>query len=70
MKNIAIIGLGVISQYYKRAIEQSGQFNIVAVSDLSKKAVSANLYAKYPFFFNYVEMIQKIIVFVKNILYI
>jgi len=57
MKTIALIGLGVISEHYLYALENNQNFSLVAVADLNENCASKNLYAKYPFFTDYKQMI-------------
>ncbi len=59
MKRIGIIGLGVISANYKKALLASPHFQLVAVSDVNERAKSRDLYREYPFYTDYQGMIQK-----------
>lgn len=58
MKKIGIIGLGVISKNYLRALQASPHFSLTAVSDVNENAVSRALYQDYPFYTDYLTMIE------------
>lgn len=58
MKKIGIIGLGVISQNYLRALQASPYFSLTAVSDVNEQAKSRALYQDYPFYTDYITMIE------------
>ncbi len=59
IKRIGIIGLGVISKYYKKALEVSPFLSLCAVCDVNTQAVSKDVYSEYPFYTDYIQMIEK-----------
>lgn len=59
MKRSALIGLGTISRYYKKGLENSPVFRLVATADLSEKASARELYNDYPFYLDYTQMAQE-----------
>ncbi len=59
MKRTGIIGLGVISKYYKKGLEASSYLSLTAVCDINDNAVSRSLYFQYPFYTDYIQMIEK-----------
>ena len=58
MKRIGIIGLGVISKNYLRALQSSPYFQLVAVADVNAQAKCRELYRDYSFYTDYLQMIE------------
>lgn len=58
MKRIGIIGLGVISKNYLKALQASPHFSLTAVSDVNENAKSRGLYQAFPFYTDYLKMIE------------
>ncbi len=56
MKRIALIGLGTISKYYKKGLENSPFFRLVATADLSENANARAVYQDYAFYLDYKQM--------------
>lgn len=59
MKKIGIIGLGVISKNYLPALQASPHLQLVAVSDISEQAKCRQAYKDYPFYTDYLQMIER-----------
>lgn len=59
MKNVGIIGLGTITQYYLEGLNDSTYLNLIAVCDTLKNPVSKEIFKDYPFYLDYKEMIEK-----------
>ena len=59
MKKIGIIGLGVIAKNYLRALQASPYLQLVAVSDVNEQAKCRPLYKDYPFYTDYLQMIER-----------
>lgn len=59
MKRTGIIGLGIISQYYKMGLEQSSFLELVSVCDVQKNAASREIYDEFPFYNDYERMIEE-----------
>lgn len=58
MRTVGIIGLGTISKFYKKGLEESERFELKAVCDLSATAPSRSFYNGYPFYTDYREMLR------------
>ncbi|MBQ3220540.1 MAG: Gfo/Idh/MocA family oxidoreductase [Clostridia bacterium] len=58
MKNIGIVGLGTISKYYKKGLEESKRFRLCAVCDLSKDVPARKVYEAYPFYTDILQMLK------------
>ncbi len=56
MRRIALIGLGTISKYYKKGLENSPFFRLVATADVSENASAREAYQEYPFYLDYQQM--------------
>ena len=56
--NIAIIGLGHIAASYKYALENIKHLKLIAVCDINLNAASKSLYDDYPFYLNYLDMLE------------
>ena len=59
MKNVGIIGLGTITQYYLEGLNDSTYLNLIAVCDTLKNPVSKEIFKDYHFYLDYKEMIEK-----------
>ena len=57
MKTVGLIGLGKIVEHYVRGLKASAHLRLCAVADMDAAAVSRTLYAEYPFFTDYREML-------------
>lgn len=56
---LGLIGLGTISQYIKYGLEKSNNLKLAAVCDINKKCKNKELFEKYPFYTDVIEMITK-----------
>lgn len=59
-KNACLIGLGLITQKYIKGLGIAPYLNICAVSDVNEDAVSRQLYAAYPFYADYKQLIDQV----------
>ena len=59
MKNVGIIGLGTITEYYLAGLKCSSVLKLKAVCDTLINSVSKKYYEEYPFYLDYQDMIQK-----------
>lgn len=58
MKKAGIIGLGTITKYYLKGLEESKVLKLVATCDVLEQAVSRSYFSEYPFYLDYKEMIE------------
>lgn len=58
-KKVCLIGLGVITQRYWVGFSQCSFFRLCAVADIDPNAVSRSLYKDYPYYRDYLEMINR-----------
>ncbi|MFA5471433.1 MAG: Gfo/Idh/MocA family oxidoreductase [Acholeplasmataceae bacterium] len=56
---VAIIGLGQIASKYKRALDTIDRYKLVAVCDLNTNAISRDIYSQYPFYADYMLLIER-----------
>ncbi len=59
MKRAGIIGLGVISKYYKAGLEASPFLELVSVCDLCEDAPSRAVYSHLSFYTDFINMIEQ-----------
>ena len=57
MKTVGLIGLGKIVEHYVRGLNASEYLQLCAVTDTDSSAISRDIYAQYPFFTDYREML-------------
>ena len=59
MLNAGIIGMGTISKYYLKGLSASSCLELVAICDTNADFASRPLFKDYPFYEDYLEMIEK-----------
>ena len=59
VKRVGLIGLGTITKNYVSGLHHAHDLELVAVCDLSPAAASAACYQVFPFYTNYLEMMDK-----------
>ena len=60
MKKVCIVGLGEVSQYFLRGLQNSELYELVGVCDMDLFASNRNLFKDYPFFLDYKPMIENL----------
>lgn len=58
-KRLGIIGLGHISEKYQYGLSHNTDFQLVSVCDIHLSAVNLSTYRDFPFYADYLEMIQR-----------
>ena len=59
MKRTAIIGLGTVTKYYLKGMQESETLKLVAVCDSNLDAASREVFSSYPFYLDYRKMLEQ-----------